>query len=278
MLFRKREHFITKIMIILVLLVVVLWVVIPIWIVVTNSFKPTLEIRRVPPSIIFTPTLQHFRDTISVEAFGSYFVNSLIVAGTTTLISIVFGSLGGYGLWLARKTWGKKVSNLMLIGRLVPAITILIPFFVMLHTVGLIGTYVGPILAHSSVNLPFVIWLMLGFMRAIPEELFESGLIDGASRMKILFRIYMPMLSAAIGAAFILSMQFSWNELLFSLQLTGLDTYTLPVGVARYVGAVSVNWGQGSAAATITMLPIIIIGFVMQKYFVSGMTAGAVKE
>jgi multiple sugar transport system permease protein len=118
---------------------------------------------------------------------------------------------------------------------------------------------------------------MTGFIADIPDELIESAGIMGCSRMKTFRCIIFPLLKPAIASAVILVMQDSWNELIFSLQLTNINTYPLTVGIARYVGAVSVDWGKCSAAATITMIPIIVIGFFMQKHLVSGMTSGAIK-
>ena len=158
-----------------------------------------------------------------------------------------------------------------------PSITILIPLFVMLNRMRLTGTLLGPILAHSAMGLPFVTWLMASFIRDIPTELIESAHIQGCSRMATFFRIVFPMLTPAIASAVVLIMQFSWNELVFSLQLTNIDTYPLTVGIARYVGAISVDWGKSSAAASMAMVPIILVGFLMQRYLVSGLTAGAVK-
>ena len=120
-------------------------------------------------------------------------------------------------------------------------------------------------------------WLVLGFIRDIPGDLFEAGKLDGCTRMQVFWKIVFPLLSPAIGSALLLVMQYSWNELLFSMQYTNLHTYTLTVGVSRFVGAISVDWGQSSAAATIVMVPIIIAGFFLQKYLVSGLTAGEVK-
>lgn len=260
-----------------ILVVFFLWTVIPIYLIVTNSFKPTLDIKAVPPKLFFSPTLNHYRKAFLNGEFATYFINSLMVASLTTAISVMFGALGAYGLLIAKSRWVTAASNFLLLGKLVPAITILIPFYLILSFVGVNGTYVGPVLAHSSVNLPFVIWLMLGFMKDIPRELFESSVIDGSKRMQTFWKIIFPMLSPAIGSAVILSMQFSWNELVFALQLTSMDSYTLPVGIGKFVGAVSVDWGKSSAAASITMVPIIVIGFLMQKYLVSGLTAGAVK-
>ncbi|GAP40247.1 carbohydrate ABC transporter permease [Flexilinea flocculi] len=279
MIFKKKESNFTKISTVVFILVIVIIDVVPILLIVSNSFKPSLDIKTLPPNIIFNPTLKHFKTVLSSGNFDIYFKNSLIVATITTAISIIVGIFGAYGLWLARYSkWGRKVSDFILLGKLVPSITILIPLNMLLYSVKLNGTYVGPILAHSSVNLPFVIWLILGFIKQLPAGLYESAQLEGASTIRILVSIFVPLLLPAIGSAFILSMQYSWNELLFSLQLTSMDTYTLPVGIARSVGAVAIDWGRGCASATIAMLPIIIIGFIMQKYFIAGMTAGAIKE
>ena len=268
----------SRALIYIILFLFFLWTVIPIYLLATNSFKSTLEIKSIPPSFFFHPTITHYEKALSNGEFGNYFINSLIVALTTTLISVVGGAFGAYGLMLTKSRWARVASNFMLLGKLVPAITILIPLYMILNIFRVGGTYLGPVLAHSSVNLPFVIWLMLSFAKAIPKELMESAAIDGARRMQTFWKIIFPLLLPAIASATILSMQYSWNELLFSLQLTSMDSYTLPVGIAKFVGAMSVDWGKSSAAASITMVPIILVGFIMQRYLVSGLTAGAVKE
>lgn len=273
---RKRQK-IGKALTWLLLGLFLVWTVVPILLVLTNAFKTPLDIKKVPPLIFFKPTLNNFIKAFSVGDFGLYFQNSFVIASITTLISVVGGAMGGYGLALTKNRWGRVVSNLMLLGKLVPAITILIPFYMILNATHLYGGYMGPILAHCSVNLPFVIWLMFGFIQDVPAEVFESSMIDGARRMQTFWSILLPMLLPAIGSAVILSMQYSWNELLYSLQLTTMSSYTLPVGIGKFVGAVSVDWGKSSAAAAVTMVPIIIVSFIMQKYMVAGLTAGAVK-
>lgn len=273
----QRSKPLTRLIVGLVLLFFAIWTIAPIWLVVSNSFKTPLDIKSIPPKFIFTPTLRNYQKAFASGEFGAYFKNSFIVAGTTTLISVICGALGGYGLLIMKSRFGEIASNVLLLGKLVPTITILIPLHAMLVSLGLHGSYFGPILAHCSMNLPFVIWMMLGFMRGVPKELFESAQIDGARRMQVFWKILLPMLLPAIGSTLILSLQYSWNELMFSLQLTTMDSYTLPVGIGRFVGGISVDWGKSSAAATSAMLPIIVVGFLMQKYLVTGMTAGAVK-
>lgn len=272
-----KKKRISKIIIYMILFLALLFVLVPIYLVVSNSIKPTLLIQTTVPTVIFKPTLSHFQKIFEDGSIGSYFLNSVIVAVVTTAISVIGGAMGAYGLIISKAKWSRKVSNVILLGKLVPSIAILIPFFSIIYVTGLNGTYVGPILAHSSVNLPFVLWLMLGFMRDIPRELLESAMVDGAKRMQTFWKIVFPMVKPAMGSAILLSFQYSWNELIYSLQLTSMESYTLPVGISRFVGSVAVDWGKSSAVAVITMIPVIIVGFVMQKYLVSGLTAGAVK-
>ncbi len=272
-----RRNPAARILRMLAVIVMIGWITAPIYIVVSNAFRRTLDIKKMPPDLLFKPVLIHFERLLALDHFYRYFLNSVVIAGLTTIVAIGFGTLAAYGLKLFRSRIGERLSNLLLLGKLVPAITVLLPLFTILNRLSLTGTYLGPVIAHSAMGLPFVTWIMACFVRDLPNELLESATIDGCSRMGTFFRIVFPMLKPAIASAAILIMQFSWNELLFSLQLTRLDTYPLTVGIARYVGAVSVDWGKSSAAATIALVPIIVAGFILQKYLVTGMTAGAVK-
>jgi multiple sugar transport system permease protein len=173
--------------------------------------------------------------------------------------------------------YARLIADMFLLGKLVPAVTMLLPLFALLNVTGLLGTFVGPILAHTAVNLPFVIWLVMGFIRDIPPDLESAAKVDGCTPMRTFWLIIGPVILPGLVAATILSMQFSWNELLFSLQLTNLDTYTLPVGISKFVGSISVDWGKSSAAATLTMAPIILVSFLIQGYLAKGTTGGAIK-
>ena len=262
---------------ILLVAVMVLAAVVPVYIVVSNAFRRTLDIKRMPPELIFTPVWTHFERVLSVDNFARYFLNSLVIAGSTTVLVILVGTLAAYGLRLFKSKLGIRLSNIMMLVKLVPSITILIPLYIMLNKLKWTGLYISPILAHMAISVPFVTWLMRGFIEDIPAELLESATEMGCSRMKAFFLVLLPMLMPAVASAVILTMQSSWNELLFSLTLTNIKTYPLTVAVARFTGAMSVDWGKCSAAATITLTPIVVLGFFMQKYLVTGMTAGAVK-
>jgi multiple sugar transport system permease protein len=260
-----------------ILALFLVWTIIPIALVVTNSFKMQKDIFTTTPTVFFQPTLANFVEVFTTSSFGLYFFNSTVVAIASTAIVVVLGTFAAYGLTSFNLKGANNIANGILLGYLVPVIALLLPLFVMIDSLGLLGTLIGPIIAHVALNLPFATWLMMGFLRDVPEELRQAAMIDGCTPMQAFWRVLFPVILPGLAAVFILSMQYSWNELLFSLQLTTINTYTLPVGIANFVGAVSVDWGASSAAATVTMVPMIIVGFFVQKYIANGTTGGAVK-
>lgn len=270
------KKIIKKLLVYLFLSICVLAVVLPIYMILSSAFKPTLEIKQLPPKFFFKPTLTHFWAIVN-DGFLAYFKNTVIITGTNVILSVGFGFLAAYGLLLAKGKWAVRLSDIIMCGKLLPTIVIVIPYYIILNRMGFGGSYLGPILAHAAINLPFVMWLMLAFMRELPSELLDAAKIDGCSRMSAMRKVIIPLLSPAIGSAVLLSTQYSWNELLFNVVLTSSDTYPLTVGIARYVGGVSIYWGKSCMAATMVLVPVVILGFLMQKYMVRGLTAGAVK-
>jgi multiple sugar transport system permease protein len=253
------------------------WTIGPILLVILTSLKNQKDIFTVPPMFIFRPTLDNYARALGAGDFARYFVNSAFVALVSSLLSVGLGTFCAYALVSLRVRFGSLIAQLFLLGKLVPAITMLLPLFALLNMIGLLGTFVGPILAHTAINLPFVIWLIMGFIRDLPEDLEAAALVDGCTAMQVFWKIVVPLVLPGLAASLILSAQFSWNELVFALQLTNLDTYTLPVGISKFVGSISVDWGKSSAAATLTMVPMIVIGFFIQKYIAKGITGGAIK-
>jgi multiple sugar transport system permease protein len=254
-----------------------LWTVVPIALVVSNSFKSQMDIFSVPPTILFQPTLENYVRAITSGDFGRYFWNSFCIGAISSFLSVGLGALTAYSLVSLRPGYASLIANLFLVGKLVPAITMLLPLFALLNLTGLLGTYVGPVLAHTAVNLPFVIWLVMGFIRDLPKDLEAAAKADGCTPMQTFWFVIAPVIAPGLAAATILSLQFSWNELIFSLQLTNIDTYTLPVGISKFVGSISVDWGKSSAAASMTMVPMIVFGFFIQKYLARATIGGAVK-
>jgi multiple sugar transport system permease protein len=254
-----------------------LWTIGPILLVILTSLKNQKDIFTVPPTFIFRLTLDNYSRALVAGDFARYFVNSAFVALVSSLLSVGLGTFCAYALVSLRVRFASLIAQFFLLGKLVPAITMLLPLFALLNMIGLLGTFVGPILAHTAINLPFVIWLIMGFIRDLPEDLGAAALVDGCTAMQAFWKIVVPLVLPGLAASMILSAQFSWNELVFALQLTNLDTYTLPVGISKFVGSISVDWGKSSAAATLTMVPMIVIGFFIQKYIAKGTTGGAIK-
>jgi multiple sugar transport system permease protein len=274
---RKFRKWLVNSVKVLVLALFLLWTVVPILLVILTSLKNQKDIFTVPPTFVFRPTLDNYSRALIAGDFARYFLNSALLAVVSSFLSVGFGTFCAYALVSLRVRFASLIADLFLLGKLLPAITMLLPLFAILNTVRLLGTYVGPVLAHTAVNLPFVIWLIMGFIRDMPEDLEAAALVDGCTPMQTFWKIVVPIILPGLAASTILSAQFSWNELLFALQLTNLDTYTLPVGISKFVGSISVDWGKSSAAATLTMVPMIIIGFFIQKYIAKGTTGGAVK-
>jgi multiple sugar transport system permease protein len=260
-----------------ILAVFLVWTVVPVALVVVNSFKLPKDIFTAVPTLIFQPTFDNYVKAVTQSNFGQYFLNSTVVALGSTAVVIILGTFAAYGLTSFNLRGANTIAGAFLVAKLVPVIALLLPLFIIISGVGLRGTLFAPMIAHVALNLPFAVWLMMSFIRDVPKELEQAAMVDGCTKMQAFWRIIFPVILPGIAALFILSMQYSWNELLFSLQLTTIDTYTLPVGIASFVGAISVDWGTSSAAATLTMAPMIVIGFFVQKYIAEGTTGGAVK-
>ena len=260
-----------------VLIMFALWSAVPVLLIILNSFKRKLDIFTNPPSLVFEPTFSNYQKIFLTDAYFSYYRNSIAVTGMTTILSILFGLLAAYGIVHFGLRHAKSVANFFLCVKMVPPITMLLPMYAVLTYLDLQGTYIGPVLAHTSLNLAFVIWLFMSQLKDVPSEIIDAATVDGCTPMQTLRLVIVPIVLPGIAACTVLTAQYSWNELLFVLQLTDLNTYTLPVGISKLVGELGGDWGKSSAAATVTMVPIILIGFFVQKYIAQGTTAGAVK-
>jgi multiple sugar transport system permease protein len=261
----------------LLLSLFLLWVLIPIYMVFQNSIKPTLAIFADPPQLIFTPTTEHYIEVFTRHNMSSYMLNSLIVALSTMVISLFLGSLAAYSFARLRLRGKEHMALLVLISRMVPAIVLVVPIFTIMRSLKLTNTYWSIIIAHTTFNLPFVVWMMRSFFEEIPEELEDAAMVDGCSRLGAFRRVALPLAAPGLAATAILCLLLSWNEFLFALVLSGKDTRTLPIGISAFIGTVSIDWGASSAAAVVAMVPIFILGLMVQRYLVRGLTMGAVK-
>lgn len=241
------------------------------------SLKTPLDAFASPPLFIFEPTLQNYEAIFNDPRFVRSIGNSLIVSTGSVLISILFAVPATYGLANLRGRLRHNVLLWILLTRMAPGMIYLIPYFVIYDRIDLIDTHIGLIVVYLIFNVPLMMWMLLPFWEAIPRELAESALIDGANRLQVLLRIDLPLARTGIIAASILVFIFSWNEFLFALVLTRRETVTLPVTIVSFMAYEGTEWGKISASAVLIMLPVIIFGFMIRRYLISGLTAGAIK-
>lgn len=257
-----------------VLLLLVLFYLLPFLWMLLNAFKTPLQIIQLPPQIIFHPTLENFNNVFQSQNFGQYLINSLIVGLGSTGLGLLLGLPAAFSI--ARYNQ-KKLAVAILLSRMVPGITFLVPLFILFRRLGLVDTYYSLILAHLLVGLPFIVWVMVPFIEAIPRELQEAAIVDGASTLQTFLQVILPLCGPGIVTSSILSFVFSWNNFMFSIILATSRTKTVPVAIYNFISYAQVDWGGLMAAAVVITLPILVLTFITQRYIIRGLTAGAVK-
>lgn len=228
-----------------------------------------------PPIFIPShPTLANFVDVFRQSPFGLYTLNSFIVAGASTLLSLVIGVPAGYGIAKARAS---ALSILVLTSRMTPGLSYLIPWFILFRFIGLNNTLWALIITHLVIGLPITIWVMIGFFEGLHPELEEAALVDGCGVWGAFLHVAMPLSRPGMVVAAILSFIFSWNNFIFAVVLAGRETRTLPVAVFNVLTFEQVAWGDLAAAALVVALPVLVLTIFVQRQIIVGMTAGSVK-
>jgi multiple sugar transport system permease protein len=255
---------------------VTLFFLFPVYWLFMISFKTADEIYSYPPvwwpaSLQFSNYAVLFKDGDAVTVG-----NSLIVASVSTICAMFLGTICAYSL--ARfKTGGEHLANWIISQRMVPPIAIVFPVFLLYVWFGLVDTYFGLILLYTAFNLPYVIWMMRGYILDIPRALEEAALVDGYNRWQVLWKVVFPMCRAGLFATAIFTFVFAWNDFIFALVLTRTEVTTYTVQVTHYFGGQSNFWGKISAMSMLGTVPIFIVVGFMQKYLVRGISLGAVK-
>ena len=216
----------------------------------------------------------NYTDIFAANDFLLYFWNSVIVTGSATLLALLVGVPAGYGI---ARLKADKAAMVIMIARMTPGLSFLIPMFLLFQTLGLLGTLWPQIIIHLVVTVPIVIWIMIGYFETTPIELEEAAMIDGASRWQIFREIALPIAKPGIVVSMILAVIFSWNNFVFGIVLASRETRTLPVAVYNMLSFEQVSWGPLAAAALIVTLPVLLLTVFAQRQIVAGLTAGAVK-
>jgi len=217
---------------------------------------------------------KNYSDVLASNHFLRFFLNSLWVTGTATGLALLVGVPAGYGI--ARMA-AHRSAIVILIARITPGLSYLIPLFLLFQWLGLLGTLWPQIIIHLVVTVPIVIWIMIGYFETTPLELEQAALIDGATSWQVFWHVALPIARPGIAVAFILAVIFSWNNFVFGIVLAGRETRTLPVAVYNMISYDQLSWGPLAAAALIVTLPVLLLTVFAQRQIVAGLTAGAVK-
>ena len=239
------------------------------------SLKNEVDNTAFPPVFIpHPPTLDNFVAVFEKNDFLSYAWNSVIVSFTATGAALLIGVPAGYGIAKARAT---RAALLILIARITPGLSYLIPLFLLFQWLDLTGTLTPIIITHLVITVPIVVWIMIGFFEGLPPELEEAALVDGATIWQAFRHVALPLARPGVTVATILAFIFSWNNFIFGIVLAGRQTRTLPVAVYNVLTFEQVSWGPLAAAALLVTLPVLLLTLLMQKEIVAGLTAGGVK-
>jgi multiple sugar transport system permease protein len=239
-----------------------------------NSFKTHEKIAEYPPVFRFTPTWNNFRNVFLEGHFLQYTWNSVLVSFGAVGVGMALGLPAAYGI---ARHGHRGLALGILVCRMIPGISFLVPWFIVFRVLGLLDTFTGLILAHLVITVPLITWIMIGFFEEVPIELEEAGRIDGCSRAGVFLRIALPLVRPGLVSAGILALIFAWNSFLFPLILAGVKTKTLPVLVYSFMTFDYLDLGGIYASASLVTLPVLLMVLAVQRQFIRGLTIGGLK-
>lgn len=255
----------------------VVFVLAPLYWVFVTSIKPSDDYLAIPPVWYpDEPTMVHYTAAMFAYRGLNGLINSLIISISATILSCLFGTLMAYSL--ARfNTGGKHLSFWVLSQRFLPPIAIVLPIFLNYRALGLNDTHIGMILAYTVFTLPVSVWMMFAYFRGMPRSLEEAALVDGCTRWTSFWRVAVPLSAPGIVAAAVFTFIACWTEFFFALVLTSRDAYTLPTVFRAFLSFQGAQYGEASALAIVSLVPSIVLGVLVQKHLVRGLTLGAIR-
>jgi multiple sugar transport system permease protein len=246
------------------------------------STKRRIEIlAQVPPTLSFDwkTITKNYNEVLYGQGMLDFVSNSIIVVGLATIIALIIGTPAGYAFSRLKFRGSEGLASWILSLRFMPPIAVAIPLFLMMRTIGLQDTYAGLVLPYVAFSLPLVVWIMIGFFDEIPREIDEAALVDGCSRVGILWRVMLPLVRPGMVTAALFGAIFIWNEFLVALYvIDSRDYQTISLGAATLVSAQRpIDWNIAAAVGVVTVIPILIFSLIVQRFIVRGLTVGAVK-
>ena len=238
------------------------------------AYKPTSDIFASPPTFLFSPTWDNFASVFRYFNLGALIESSLIIAIGSTALSLLLGVPAGYAL--ARSTSPRAIwlAYFFLVIRTVPPIATLIPFYLLMRDIGLLGSWWAVIILNTALNSAFVVWMMFSYFRAAPASIEEAALTDGCTDLGAFLSIALPTVAPGLIASAIFCIMFSWNDFLYAMFLTKADTKTISVALLSAYGTKDISWGTLGALAHFSTLPIVAMMIALNRYFVQCLTQG----
>ena len=241
------------------------------------SFKTELDAVATPPKILFSPTLENYSDINQRADYFKFFTNSIVESVGATIACLIFASPAAYAMafFPTRKT--KDILMWMLSTKMMPAVGVLVPIYVIAIATRLLDTWTGMIIVYTLMNLPIVVWMLYSFFREVPKEILEAARMDGATPRQQLFELLLPLSLPGIMSTALLSIIICWNEAFWSINLTAAKAAPLTAFIASFSSPEGLFWAKLSAASLLAIAPILVFGWLTQKQLVRGLTFGAVK-
>jgi len=278
-----RETFGAKSFKVVTLVILTLFTVVPLYVMITTAIKPLGDVQNDFTWIPTNITIQPFIDMWSTVPLGKYFVNSLVVCTVATVFSLIIATFAAYGVSRWNFKGKSTFTTAVLSTQMFPGVLFLLPLFLIFTNLGnslgiqLVGSWTGLIITYLTFTLPFSIWMLAGYFETIPRELDEAAMVDGSGPMGALFRVILPSARPGLVAVGIYSFMTAWGEVLFASVMTNGLGSTLAVGLQQYSTQTNVYWNQVMAASLVVSIPVVAAFLVVQRQFVAGLTAGAVK-
>ena len=272
---KQKKRLWNAVHVVLILIAAFIMLVPILWIAMA-AFKTHVDVYQL--KLVFTPTLENFATVFDAPYYlGDKLLNSTIVALVTVLLAVPIATCAAYSFSRFSLRGETTMLVMILATQFVPAVVIVLPFFVMFRDIGLLDTRMGLILVNLAIVMPFAIWMIKGFIDGIPIETEEAALVDGSTRLQVIRNIVLPMAAPGLVTAGIFCFIIAWNEFLFALIITSKDAVTLPIGLALFKAEEGDLWNLLAAAGIIIMVPMFVLALIIQKHFVQGMTMGAVR-
>ena len=276
--YKARVRFVRVTLLILTLLLSALFLF-PYVFLALSSFKPAQEVITIPPTFFpKTFSIENYQEMYNYINVEKSLLNSFVSAFGSTAIAVLLGALSAFALVRANSKLSAILLAMVFFLKMIPLSAIAVPIYRIITSVGLYDTRIALVIVLAATNMPFVIWIMIGFFQSVPVSLDEAACVDGASSLATFFRVILPVSVPGIATAAILTLFLSWNDFLLSLMLTSTNAKTFTVSLSEFLLGYQINLGPMTAASFLFSFPIIILAIFAQKYIIQGLTAGSLKE